>query len=793
MPAIPFEHKRRETTAKLAALMLANAFIFQEQLSSLNGQVKPIRELLNRRDFIGATGDLWNLIVKEIDYVPIFTVARDILLSMPSDADTDRSIRKLATRALDIVSKKAALRHDLMGRIYHLLLLEAKYLGTYYTSFPAATLLLKLALDVDRWPNADWADFASLKRFQIVDMACGTGTLLMAASQALTDNFIKFRMSRDEPVDDATLKNLHRLIIEEMLHGYDVLPSAVHLTASTLALLAPDTCFSRMHLYSLLLGKVESGQIYLGSIDNISEKTIRTQLDLMSPATSARTVDSDDPTSVAPLPDMDLCVMNPPFVRSVGGNLLFGSIPDKKQRKQLQQELSHKIRDNKLRASSTAGLGAVFSAVADKHLKDGGRLALVLPAAVATGIAWDKTRAIIDHGYVLETVVSSHDPARWNFSENTDLSELLLIARKLDRSKESIKGTANYPTHFINLWRNPTSSAHALAIGEQISRGAPAPIGKPGAIQHGITEIAIGNRKFGEAVEIPWGEVRAGPWLGSAFAQTNLTRTAWYLRQGQFYRPGRRQTISVPINLLGSIAVSGPDRRDIADGFTVSESRTDYPAFWGHKADKVLTIETSPNKWLLPRVTKSKGRPLRDAALLWDRAGGLMIAERSWLATQRTLAVRLPKPALSNVWWPVRLIRGDECDEKILALWLNSTLGLLTSIAHRVPTRGAWIQFKKPTLRMLPVLNIGPLTEVQRKRIASAYGGLAKEKLGTIAGMAHDPIRSAIDAVFSKALGIPALDGLRAELVEEPIISLKPCGGDDAAPAEMAPAQFELL
>jgi len=167
MPAIPFEHKRRETTAKLAALMLANAFIFQEQLSSLNGQVKPIRELLNRRDFIGATGDLWNLIVKEIDYVPIFTVARDILLSMPSDADTDRSIRKLATRALDIVSKKAALRHDLMGRIYHLLLLEAKYLGTYYTSFPAATLLLKLALDVDRWPNADWADFASLKRFKL--------------------------------------------------------------------------------------------------------------------------------------------------------------------------------------------------------------------------------------------------------------------------------------------------------------------------------------------------------------------------------------------------------------------------------------------------------------------------------------------------------------------------------------------------------------------------------------------------------------------------------------------------
>ncbi|TIO91454.1 MAG: hypothetical protein E5X90_26895, partial [Mesorhizobium sp.] len=82
-------------------------------------------------------------------------------------------------------------------------------------------------------------------------MACGTGTLLMAASQALTDNFIKFRMSKDEQVNDESLRDLHKLIIEEMLYGYDVLPSAVHLTASTLAMLAPETCFRNMHLYSL--------------------------------------------------------------------------------------------------------------------------------------------------------------------------------------------------------------------------------------------------------------------------------------------------------------------------------------------------------------------------------------------------------------------------------------------------------------------------------------------------------------------------------------------------------------
>ena len=59
-----------------------------------------------------------------------------------------------------------------------------------------------------------------------------------------------------------------------MLYGYDVLPSAVHLTASTLALLAPETCFHKMHLYSLPMGRMQSGQIYLGSIDYISADTI---------------------------------------------------------------------------------------------------------------------------------------------------------------------------------------------------------------------------------------------------------------------------------------------------------------------------------------------------------------------------------------------------------------------------------------------------------------------------------------------------------------------------------------
>jgi hypothetical protein len=247
-----FEIRRRETATKLAALMLSNAFIFQEQLSLVDGRVLPIRTMLTRRDFVTATANLWSMIVDQIDYVPIFKVARDILTALPADQDTENAIANLARRSLEIVSKKAALRHDLMGRIYHLLLQEAKYLGTYYTSVPAATLLLKLALDIDNW-KMDWSNIEEIRSLRIADLACGTGTLLMAANQAITDNFVKSMAARSEAVTAERLTGLHTALVENVLYGYDVLPSAVHLTASTLALLAPETCFRQMQLYSLPL------------------------------------------------------------------------------------------------------------------------------------------------------------------------------------------------------------------------------------------------------------------------------------------------------------------------------------------------------------------------------------------------------------------------------------------------------------------------------------------------------------------------------------------------------------
>lgn len=144
-------NERRESAAKISALVLANAFIFQEQLAKSDEKVDTLRKLRKSTDLIGAAAEHWAWISREINYKPIFDLAGRLLDELPASAA--ENVRSLLDEALQICAQQAALRHDLMGRIYHWLLQHAKYLGTYYTSVPAATLLLKVALDLVSTPD----------------------------------------------------------------------------------------------------------------------------------------------------------------------------------------------------------------------------------------------------------------------------------------------------------------------------------------------------------------------------------------------------------------------------------------------------------------------------------------------------------------------------------------------------------------------------------------------------------------------------------------------------------------
>lgn len=279
-----------------------------------------------------------------------------------------------------------------------------------------------------------------------------------------------------------------------------------------MALRSPDVTFSSMHLWSLPLG---GSRRRLGSVEFLKDRQIPIISDLFGAAVAPGQVNprARSIERIASVPPLDVCVMNPPFTRSVGGNLLFGSLPES-ERRFMQQELARLLRNPSVHASSTAGLGSVFTAVGDLHLKVGGRLALVLPRALLSGVAWRETRNLFLLKYQLEYLLVSHDPKRWNFSENTDLSEVLVVARKLDAAGTS-PPVVNEKVTCLNLWRNPLTAVEALGIAHALTRGeAPDIEGGQGA-----QEVGLGDVKFGEAVSIPWARLRDQPWmLPCAFA-----------------------------------------------------------------------------------------------------------------------------------------------------------------------------------------------------------------------------------------------------------------------------------
>ncbi len=749
--------ERHDTAAKVAALAIANALIFQEQLASTDGRVKPLNKVEKEKDIISEFQSTWQWIWQNIDYVPIFQLGERLLSELPLNRGTINAFKELLEEAKSICSHQSALRHDLMGRVYHWLLYYAKYLGTYYTSVSSATLLLKLALSA-KW-DRDFGDPMQLSEFKIADLACGTGTLLMAAAQAVSDSYIRTRSETGRSLNPVDLWTLHRTIMENVIYGYDVLPSAVHLTASTLAMLAPEVAFVRMNLFVMPMG-IDKNIPRLGSLDFLGQDRARTQLSLdNSQAESVQTGVSGTRVSTAFVPKLDLCVMNPPFVRSVGGNLLFGSLPD--ERGKLQTELKKRVKN--IDASITAGLGSVFVALADKHLKEDGRLAFVLPAALASGEAWKKTRKLISDKYHLETVISSHDAKRPNFSENTDLSEILFIARKRK------PGETPFDTTFINLWRSPRSIHEAMDVAARLSANKPTSINDAG-----ITTIKADRGKLAEMASAPPPD-QFQNWTGALFAQTELLRAFVSLKAGVLKIPGDNALTKIPLCSLYELGELGYDQRDIHDAFTVSKDDwSPYPAFWNHTAKKVKKISQEKNANLIARVKPPKGRKIKDAVQVWSKSGRILLAERVRTNTHSVLALGFSDYILGNTWWTFRNVDFSENHEKVTLLWLNSTLSILLFFGCRVITQGAWMKMKKPAWKSMPVLDVRALNKAQLKKLSSVYDKLANKELKALAELDKDPVRTEIDNALSKTLGLPDLKNISELLAREPGLTGKP-------------------
>ena len=138
----------------------------------------------------------------------------------------------------------------LTGRIFQRLIADRKYLATFYTLPASAALLARLA--VAKMAGVDWADAAAIGKLRVADFACGTGALLSAVYEQIA---AKHERAGGDPAA------LHRVMMEDVLYGCDVMPSAIHITGSTLSGVEPAVGFGSSRLYTMPYGRQPDGTV----------------------------------------------------------------------------------------------------------------------------------------------------------------------------------------------------------------------------------------------------------------------------------------------------------------------------------------------------------------------------------------------------------------------------------------------------------------------------------------------------------------------------------------------------
>ena len=444
----------------------------------------------------------------------------------------------------------------------------------------------------------------------------------------------------------------------------------------------PGGRFENSRLYTLAYGRQDDGSVAIGSLELLQASETLTLFNTSDPA--QRTGSAGEETAaqiVVEVPDQgfDLVIMNPPFTRATNHEGARASVVNPAFAAFEASKADMSAMGRRLNAMGrgtayhgNAGIASAFAALAERKLKPGGVLALVLPLSAAGGLSWRGFRDMLARDYsdvsVLSIAASATDDL--SFSSDTGMAECLVVARKRANGE-----TSEARTHFTSLARRPQGFVQAAALAGTMAAGREVRRLEDGP--YGGTPLRIGEELTGGMLTTS-SENHGAVWGGVRLSDFSLAQTAYALSRSQLWLPGQPAPVDLNIAPLGSVSelglvhrdITGPRPRGPFDRVSPDPTAT-YPALWNHDARRETRVVCEPDAQLLVRTGMEA-----KAAAVWATAGRVHL-NLDFRFNSQPLSAALTEPkSLGGVAWPNVNFRKPSLDYAFV-LWCNSTLGLL--------------------------------------------------------------------------------------------------------------------
>jgi len=701
------DEEEREAAKETAGFLLINQITFYRVLSHHIDQFDEIDA--NNLDEPSDLSEYFEQVL-EVDYTPVYQF--NIVEDLPQSA---MSVVEDAVKSVNGMSPEN-ISHDVLGKVFHELIpTEArKKVAAYYTKNQAADILTDIAIT-----SSDDS---------VMDPACGSGTLLASSY-----------LRKQELFDDEFSEEEHRQFIEKDLTGIDVMPFAAHLSCIHLALQAPIYQTDEVNI-----GIADSTGLNPGDSINplsfvlpepekqrgLGDYSGGEKADLEDDTIEGGSITVDAAAGgVMELSEVDLVIMNPPFTR---GESVARFSPNYKSKLENQFSRRKDLLHGKMSYCS------YFFFLADKFLDVGGRMAAVVPATVLNKKSDNGVRKMLVNEYNIEYVFAREDEP--NYSEDTDLREVLIIARKdysndkgstafvshegLDVDTEAVKN-ANSQTEQGDSFQGEDFRLQQISIQDLNINNLFAPflLSKPDLntswekVVNGFDMINLDN--------LDVGLIRG---IGSNADGVMHVHPECSINDPDAHKFGERDVFVLDSTTEDHVVAR---HRHTGESFNIPWDDV-APNLRRYAGQKQVDLSDSPQFVVLNdnwdgaerylQLTDEEKIHKKWSDRVHKRRGHVALVRRVDLTAPGThhLAYYSDESRLFNeLLWV--LPNATQHEGKILASWFDSSFGWLQSLLYRVETRGAWLTWYRYIVKEYRVPALSSLSEDDRENLTSKF------------------------------------------------------------------------